>query len=128
MTLSKNPVLVPRHADDLSLQVCKLHYRHQCEMNGQFQASDQEEETQPPQFSGFHPQQSHQKRGKMGLLFFLKNTALQDTFARGNRISFGLNKCYLASAQLIRIHCSNLLYHNIKLDKKTLTFFIFFKS
>lgn len=44
LTLSKNPVLVPRHADDLSLQVCKLHYRHQCEMNGQFQASDQEEE------------------------------------------------------------------------------------
>lgn len=64
LTLSKNPVLVPRHADDLSLQVCKLHYRHQCEMNGQFQASDQEEETQPPQFSGFHPQESHQKREK----------------------------------------------------------------
>lgn len=83
MTLSKNPVLVPRHADDLSLQVCKLHYRHQCEMNGQFQASDQEEETQPPQFSGFHPQQSHQKRGKNGTFFF-KN--------RVDWISFGFKR------------------------------------
>lgn len=52
-----NPVLVPRQPDVLYLEVCKFHYRHQCDINNLqtviqyrlLQTSNQEEKVEAPQ-------------------------------------------------------------------------------